>query len=138
MTRGGGEDQYWLLGLRRCKWPAAKNASSTFFLLSIIFIRVVIGCDFIWFLSHLIYSVTIFEIDEDISERITTPGGVINGNLEVEEGAFGPKIRRRKKKMETRLLKEILNDFSFKSVKRYSWNVFFSSIYFWIVLFWFF
>ena len=69
---------------------------------------------------YLIYSVTLFEIDEDISERITTPGGVINGNLEVEEGAFGPKIRRRKKKMETRLLKEILNDFSFKSVKRYS------------------
>ena len=61
--------------------------------------------------------------DEDITERIAeleSNGGMASGSIEIEEGAFGPKIRRRKKKMETRLLKEILNDFSFKSVKRYS------------------
>ena len=33
-----------------------------------------------------------------------------NPEFEVEESAFGRKIRKRKKKMETRLLKEILND----------------------------
>ena len=37
---------------------------------------------------------------------------------EIEENAFGRKVRRKKKKMETRLLKEILNDVKVSS-KRY-------------------
>ena len=55
-----------------------------------------------------------FQDEEDITERIAAPesGGISNGNIEIET-VFGPKIRRRKKKMETRLLKEILSDFSF-------------------------
>ena len=59
-----------------------------------------------------------FQDEEDITERIAAPesGGMANGNIEIET-VFGPKIRRRKKKMETRLLKEILSDFSFTKRK---------------------
>lgn len=49
-------------------------------------------------------------------------GGVVTAfsghDVKVEESAFGKKIRKRKKKMETRLLKEILNDVKMSS-KRY-------------------
>ena len=41
--------------------------------------------------------------------------GPVNGNVQVEESAFGRKVRKRKKKMETRLLKEILNDVKMSS-----------------------
>ena len=57
---------------------------------------------------------------EEVSERISMAedsnaaaeilGGAHAGDVDVEESAFGRKIRKRKKKMETRLLKEILND----------------------------
>ena len=39
-------------------------------------------------------------------------------DIEIEESPFGKKVRRRKKKMETRLLKEILFDVG-KTTRRY-------------------
>ena len=62
-----------------------------------------------------------YEEEDEIKERITLveieqktenglDAGFTNPEIEVEESAFGRKIRKRKKKMETRLLKEILND----------------------------
>ena len=60
--------------------------------------------------------------EEDIADRVTTEdakdGNGDNPDFEIEENAFGKKIRKRKKKMETRLLKEILNDVKVSS-KRY-------------------
>ena len=54
---------------------------------------------------------------EEVSERISMAEdganevlGGAHAIIDVEESAFGRKIRKRKKKMETRLLKEILND----------------------------
>ena len=59
--------------------------------------------------------------EDDIAERVTTetpkPHDHPDGD-EIEENAFGRKVRRKKKKMETRLLKEILNDVKVSS-KRY-------------------
>ena len=62
------------------------------------------------------------DFEGEISDRIdveTNPelGGAssLNPEFEVEESAFGKKIRKRKKKMETRLLKEILNDVKISS-----------------------
>ena len=60
--------------------------------------------------------------EDDIAERVTTETPKPNDNPdgeEIEENAFGRKVRRKKKKMETRLLKEILNDVKVSS-KRFS------------------
>jgi hypothetical protein len=43
-------------------------------------------------------------------QAAVTAGGIRDGNVQIEQSAFGRKVRKRKKKMETRLLKEILND----------------------------
>ena len=68
--------------------------------------------------NNFVWNILWFTDEEDITERIAAPesGGMANGNIEIET-VFGPKIRRRKKKMETRLLKEILSDFSFTKRK---------------------
>ena len=60
--------------------------------------------------------------EDDIAERVTTETPKPNDNPdgeEIEENAFGRKVRRKKKKMETHLLKEILNDVKVSS-KRFS------------------
>lgn len=67
-----------------------------------------------------------YDEEDEISERIAAdpdeiqiPNREILPDFEVEESAFGKKIRRRKKKMETRLLKEILMDVKMINKRNY-------------------
>ena len=68
-----------------------------------------------------------YDEEDEITDRVElemVPQNDANGavsmgpDIEIEESPFGKKVRRRKKKMETRLLKEILFDVG-KTSKRY-------------------
>ena len=68
-----------------------------------------------------------YDEEDEITERVelelvpqSDPNGTLMGpEIEIEESPFGKKVRRRKKKMETRLLKEILFDVGKTTTRRY-------------------